>query len=143
VFSSSSRQVDRVNPDGTLNVYCWMCGEFITATTLRMNRALCELCRRTEAGETIPADVLRDYKLSKGKHVNVSMLLLPEETSATRKKFSFRSMMGEVLEALGVKQPEKVPEASKVIARQKKRGRLFENVDIGTVDQGLREKKDV
>lgn len=142
-FSSSSRSAQRINPDGSWNVFCWQCNEYIGRTFVRMQRAVCEMCRRTEAGEVLTEQAIKDYKLSKLAKVDVSMLLLPQEEKPT--KFSFRSLTGEVLSAIGIKKKEKPVDAtkSKAVSKSKYRGPLFQNVDLGSmdqIDQKLKEK---
>jgi hypothetical protein len=132
MFSSSSRNSRIVNADGSRNVHCYLCNEFIARTYLRMDRALCALCQRIEAGEEITEQALKDYKLSKADKTEVSMLLLEDKQPETEaKRFNlFRSLGGGILRAMGIpKPPEPAPESQK-ISQRKRRPRLFENMDL-------------
>lgn len=133
MFSSSSRQADRLNADGSRNVFCYQCNEFIAVTHLQMGRALCELCRRIEAGEEVTEAAVTQYLLAKAPKIDVSMLLLPEEPRG--KKFSLRSLGGVVMEAIGLAKPEKQAVPSAKLAKEKKRTRLFQNVDLGSIEE--------
>jgi hypothetical protein len=143
-YSSSSGQNKRQNADGSINVYCTLCGEFIASTYMRIGSALCVLCQKSTNGETVDADFLRDYKLSKGNRGDVSMLLVPAEPKDTTRKFSLRSMAGDVLTALGIKKEQPVVESQKV-SISKRRSRLLGNVtlggDIAEIDKKLEHKE--
>jgi hypothetical protein len=144
LFSGSSRQRNQRNADGSQNVYCYLCNEFICVTFSNFQRALCELCRRIEEGEILTPEAVQQYKLSKGDKTDVSMLLLPVN-EPTAKKFTLRSLTGEILQAVGLKKPEAKKLKSVEVAEQKKRGRLFSQVDLGsmdTLDTELRKKTD-
>lgn len=159
-FGSSSRQGQRANNDGSINIYCYICQEFIGRTFLKVNRALCEICRRVEAGESLTEEAIRAYKLSKADKVDVSMLVLnePDLTAYGFKKFSLRAMAGDALSAVGrfllnenaqtKEQTAALPSVK--VARQKRRPRLFSNIslqeeqqnigDMNSVDKGLKPK---
>lgn len=146
MFGASSRPKQTQNRDGTNNVYCYQCGEFIAITYVSIQKAQCEMCRRVEAGEEITDEMVRAYKLAKGDRVDVTYLNLPEpdlRAVGLKKKFSFATMAGEVMAALGNfklsgkdKQPEETPVQSAQIAKQKRRSRLFSNVKLGDKDSG-------
>lgn len=141
MFGASSRQISRNNRDGSNSVYCFSCGEFISVTFERIQRAQCELCRRIENGEDISEEMIRQYKLAKADRVdNIGALNLPEPSTAAvglKKKFSFASIAGEVTRALGNfklagkdKQPvEATPSAQ--VAKAKRRPRLFSDGSLG------------
>lgn len=143
MFGASSRQIQRQNRDGTNNVYCYACGDFISITMERVQRALCELCRRVENGEILTESAIRAYKLAKADRVDVSYLNLPEPSTVAvglKKKFSFASIAGEVTRALGLfalagkgTQSKDVPQSAQV-AKAKRRPRLFSKDSIGTPD---------
>jgi len=117
-----------------MNVFCFNCGEFIGATFLPFNRAMCELCRRIELGEIVDENAVRQYMLSKREKVDVSLLTLPA-SDPTMRPFSLRSMIGEVLEAVGLKKAPKKKLESVKLSEQKKRGRLFETVTLGSMEE--------
>ena len=136
IFTSSSRQRNLINQNGSFNVFCYQCGDFICETYIRMgNRAQCELCRRIANGEHITEDAIRQYKLLKAGKQDVSLLVVPDELPrAVGQKFSLRSLAGEVMNAIGLKIP-KTDTASKAekstqVAKQKRRPRIFQNVDL-------------
>lgn len=150
IFSSSSRGGVRQNQDGSRNVHCYQCGEFIATSFLNISRALCEICRRVENGEPLNDDMIRNYRLAKASRVDVSVLTLPEEDplrahGIPRKRFSLASMAGELVRAIGKFKITTVPKiqenpdktkASVAVAKSKRRGRLFENVDlIGSMEE--------
>lgn len=143
MFSGSSAPRRIGNADGTTNVYCFTCGEFICQTFMGFTSAQCEMCRRTENGEKITNEAVREYEQLKMQHSNVSLLVLPEEQKGPR--FTLGSMVSNVLTAVGFKkqtnQTQVMPSAR--LAKEKKRGRLFESVDLGSitdVDQQLKPK---
>ncbi len=139
LFSSSSRQAQRSNSDGSQNVYCYSCQEYIGKTYLRITRALCEMCRRVENGEPITFEMIQAYKAAKAEKVDVSMILIPEEDlkAVGGKKFSLRSMGGDIVTALGQflggqkATPEELSKLPSVqTAKEKRRKRLFSNIDL-------------
>ena len=135
VYSGSSRNSPLYNPDGSVNVSCYVCGEFIAKTYQRATRAMCELCRRVETGEPLTDDVIRAYKMAKRDRVDVALCELPDVPPKTPiKKFTLRSMGGDILRALGVKRPV-VTTRSQEIAKEKRKGRLFEGIDLGSMEQ--------
>src|SRR5678815_902279 len=111
IFTSSSRMRDLTNEDGSYNIFCYQCSEFICKTYLRMgNRALCELCRRIMNGEKLTEDAIRQYKLNKAGKVDVSLLIVPDEMPrAVGQKFSLRSLAGEFMQAVGLNIPKTEP----------------------------------
>lgn len=142
LFSSSSRQMKRVNADGSVDVYCYACGQYIGPVFVRINRALCEMCRRVENGEPITEEMIQAYRAAKADKVDVSMLLIPPEPDLKAlggKKFSLRSMGGNIVSALGrfvMGQKATPQELSKLpsvqTAKTKRRPRLFANVDLNS-----------
>lgn len=147
MYSASSRGSNVTNADGSRNVHCWACQTFIMKTYLRMDRSLCALCELSLSGKEIPETALREYMMSKADTTDVSMLVLDDATPKELKKFSLRSMGAGIMRALGIaKAPAPVPE-SVTISRQKKRPRLFENVDLDkpadmlSTDAALRAKQ--
>jgi hypothetical protein len=147
MYSSSSRMGNRgLNYDGSHDVRCFQCGENLGKTFAQIGRALCELCRRVENGEELTEEAIRDYKISKAGKQDVSMLLVPNEPKATGlKAFSLRSLGGDILTALGIKKKEEPPQKSTVIAKGKRRPRLFEGVQLGSMvdlDGELRKKSE-
>lgn len=111
-----------------------------------MNTAICELCQRIMDGQIITPEQVRDYKLSKGPRADISVLLMHEEPEG--RKFTLRSLGGDIAEALGFKKadPAVDPKKSKAVAKSKARGRLFEHVDLGAsmteMDEHLRKEKE-
>ena len=131
MYSASSRGSNVVNADGSRNVHCYSCHQFIMKTYLRVDRALCAMCELVLSGKEVPENVLREYMMSKADKTDVSMLLVddvpPKEFKA---KFSLRSMGAGIMRALGVAKPPAPTPESVTISRQKRRPRLFENVDL-------------
>lgn len=147
MFGASSRSINRPNADGSSNVYCSNCRDYIGASQQRITRALCAICLASEESKPIPEDALLSYRISKGLKSDVSALNIPD-TSPTktlkRKIFSFGSLAGEVFAALGrfaasektVTQQEVNSALTSVkIARDKRRPRLFSNVSLGQEDK--------
>jgi hypothetical protein len=108
-----------------------VCHEYIGTTLLRITRAKCALCERIEAGEDLTEAAIEQYMASKGNRVDVTMLLLKPEPQLTKKKFSLSHMVGDFLEAVGLKKTDAVVQPSVAIAKEKRRKRLFDNIDIG------------
>ena len=104
MFAGSSRQMNRANPDGSFNVYCYGCGEYIARTFIRAQRALCAMCVKAEAGEPMTLEAIQMYKASKAEKIDsVSALAMPEPDlkSVGIKKWTLGSVAGEILNALG------------------------------------------
>lgn len=132
----------RRNSDGSRNIYCWQCGEFIAKTFFNIQTALCEICRRVENSEPLTDDSIRMYKGSKMDRVDVSYLAVPESPSALeavgiKRKSILMGVSSMVAHAMGSFQSGDAGKAarteakkSKEIARSKQRGRLFANVSI-------------
>jgi hypothetical protein len=148
MFSSSSRDRRLNNPDGSWNVYCMVCQEFISKTFERTNRATCELCRRVQDGEALTDEAIKAYQLGKLDRANVTLLDLSDQVPAQAKKFSLRSMTGDFLRAfksVKAEPPTEQTVPSMKVSKTKRRGRLFENVEIGSmleVDEKLKASKE-
>jgi hypothetical protein len=145
MFSGSSRRQLQQNDDGSSNVFCFSCGQYISRTFERANRALCVLCQAVTDGKELTEDAIQQYKLSKGPgRFDVNILNIPDApiqlTGQHKKKrgFSLGSIMGDVLSAIGHFAASEgtgteVPKSqlpSATIARQKRRPRLFSNISI-------------
>lgn len=155
VFGASSGQRNRVNPDGSRSVYCSYCQEFIGYSFENVMRAICVLCQYAEEGKPITEEALRTYKLSKANRVDVSAIALPPEppdlrAMGVKKKFNLVDIAGDMMRAVGkfaatessIPEPEKLPSVK--LAKEKRRGRLFEGLSLGSmedVDRQLGEKK--
>lgn len=136
MYSAASRPYG-ANPDGSSDVYCYSCRVFISKSFDKVNRALCELCRRVESGEPITEELLRAYKFAKAHREDVSMLIVEDAPppSLTAKKFSFRVTMGDMLAAVGLKLPAPPESPSVRLAKEKRRPRLLGSIDLGSMDK--------
>ena len=143
MFGGSSRSVNQPNADGSQNVYCYNCRDFIGKSFVRVHRALCYLCQASEDGRQLTEEQINQYRLSKGARADVTALNLPEPVvnaqGFKKKKFRFGGMVGEAFQALGrFMQAEKTEEQVHVntnspsvkISQAKKRPRLFGNIGI-------------
>jgi hypothetical protein len=141
MLSGSSRRQFQQNPDGSWNVFCWKCGNFISTTIQMAPRALCALCKAVEEGKELSEDAVTQYKLSKGPgRFDVNILSIPDEPiSAVKKKrrFSLGNIMGDIISAVGrfaiseghdTEVRQDLP--SVALSRSKRRPRLFSNVSI-------------
>lgn len=148
VFGASSRQFQRRNQDGSINIHCYSCGQFIAKTFQGPSRALCAMCDRVEKGESLDEESIKQYMAQKAANVDIGMLLVSEEppTAPGRRKSVLANAAGEVIAALGkfalgrkpgveADTPDAPKPASAKIATEKRRKRLFTNVDLGTMDQ--------
>ena len=148
MFSGSSADRRLVNPDGSSNVFCLVCGEFISKTYERTNRATCELCRRVLDGEILTEEAIKAYQIGKQDKANVTLLDLSDQIPAQAKKFSLRSMGSGFLKAYKAIRPDPPNEStvpSMKVSKTKRRGRLFENVDLGSMtdlDEQLKASKE-
>jgi hypothetical protein len=148
MFSSSSRNVNRLNSDGSQNVFCISCGEFISKSFIHMSsRAICALCQRVQDGQPLTAEAINAYNQGRLGVENVTLANLPVPDLKVEKKFTLRSLGGGIMQALGLAKPEeKIPESVK-LAVQKKRGRIFSNSsilgDMQDIDKQLAKKKEL
>lgn len=147
VFGASSLRRTGLNSDGSYNVYCYSCRDFIGKSMERIDRALCFICSRAEEGKPLDEESLRAYKLSKAQRVDVSALAVPEETDLSsilkkkRKSFSLLDIAGDMLRAIGrfrstesaTKEPSTLPSVQ--LAKSKRRGRLFDGVSLGSMEE--------
>lgn len=136
--SSAGRRVG--NRDGTFNIYCRDCTQFIATTHQRVGSAQCEMCRRVEAGEPITEELIKHYEAGRLGHSDVSLLVLADPTPKELRKFSLGSLAGNFFRALGFQKPVEEVAASTVIAKTKRRGRLFDSVELGKVPAGDKKK---
>ena len=136
MYSSSSQSGKRFNYDGSARVYCSTCGEFIGNTHFKFQRAICEMCRRVEAGEPVTEQAIRDYKSSKLGQSDVSLLLLPANEPKL-KKFSLASLTGDLMVAVGLKKKEKPVDStvSRQVSKSKRRGPILEKIDLGSMEE--------
>lgn len=133
MFSSSSSPPRRGNADGTVNIHCFECGTFICKTYANFTRAICEMCRRVANGEALSMEAVAEYEQLKEGQANVSLLVLPEVPKG--RAFTLSSMVGTVMQAIGFKKltNQASNTESAKLARSKKRGRLLESVDLGSM----------
>lgn len=147
MYGSSSRNLVKQNPDGTYNVHCLMCGQFISKTMVRMGTAMCEICRRALNDEPISEDLVQQYQAGKGARSNVSLFVVPEPKidglTEKQRKFRLAGTAEGMLAAIGrfasgFKETvaEKAKKVSVQVAKGKRRGRLFENVDVDENSSG-------
>lgn len=96
-------------------------------------------------GEPITEQSIKEYELAKLGKANVTLLDLSVELPEEVKKFSLRTMVGEFLGAVGfLKKPKEEEPKSQKVAKQKRRGRLFENVQLGSmteIDERLKKEE--
>lgn len=153
-FESSSRQGrGQINTDGSYSVYCYQCRDFISTSFTRIHRALCAICQAAEDGKPLTEEQINLYRASKMGRSEIGMINLSDElpkvSGVPNKKFTFRSLGTGILNALGnfaLGKPQTEVKAtdSVKIAKSKRRGRLFANVDLGNMedlDKQLKDKK--
>jgi hypothetical protein len=76
--------------------------------------------------------MIRSYELGKRGKADVNMVVVPQEPPPGFKaKFTFRSLGGNVLQAIGIVKPAEEPAKSTQLAKERRRGRLFEHVTLG------------
>jgi hypothetical protein len=153
VFGASSTTNKKQNPDGSWNVHCYSCGQFISVTFERFQRALCMICQYSEEGKPIPEETLMTYMAAKASRVDVSTLLVPEVVDlkplGVKRKFNLTELGGDIFRAIAgkvgpnaEKEKEKLP--SVAIAKAKRRPRLFDGAlsdDIVSMDEKLKGEK--
>lgn len=114
-----------------------------------MGTAVCAVCDFAERGVQLSEAQLAEYNASKrGRRGDVSFLRVPPpEEIADAAPFTLRSLGGAVLKAVGLTLPKQAKAESTKAAERKKRGRLFENVDLGKslgsmqdIDEALKPK---
>lgn len=142
MFAGSSARSDRPNPDGSYNVKCYRCGQFIDISTVFIQRALCYVCQLSDEGTIMPEKAMQDYYISKMNKTDIGVLVLREPEldvlGAPKRKFTFSSLTGEFVRAVGkfALNDRTAPEENKAVesvklSKQKRRGRLFSNITLG------------
>lgn len=135
MFHTSSRNSHRLNADGTANLYCFSCGEFVSKATMPM-RVQCALCQRATDGEVLTNEAIEFYKQGKTPvSSQINMLVLPDVPGKEEKKFRLGSMTGNLLEAIGIKRKKKKELPSQAASRESRRGRIFEGTILGNMQQ--------
>lgn len=131
----------RVNPDGSRNVHCPRCREFIgTASAMTgINSALCAVCHAFDEGIDLTqeqVDALRTVKLGTNVVAHNAMYPMtvedpmvaissdPEEAKVGRKGHWIKALVVGIRAGLEVLR-DTVPESKKV-AREKKSKRIFD-----------------
>ena len=131
VYSASSQGPKGLNQDGSRNVYCWKCLQFICRTNQSFSRAICEICRRSEAGELITEQLLTDYDLGKSGQTYVTNIVIREEIKQEpRKDRSLKSMGNGLLQAIGIKLKIKKPAQSVQTSKGKRLKPLFSETEM-------------
>lgn len=132
MFHSSSLP-NRHNADGSTNVKCYQCGQFIDKTFVRMDRALCAICQKAQDGELLTQEAVELYERSKQGKGAVSLVVVPQEVEPGG--FSLRAMVGDAFKAVGFRKKEKDKAVQSVqVAKSKQRKRMFESVDLGAME---------
>jgi hypothetical protein len=111
------------------------------------------ICQYAEEGVPMSEEAINAYRASKMGRTDVGLIVVPDEGPKVlgnfTKKFSLRSLGGGILTVVGNYVLGKPPNEAKAqesvkLAKAKRRGRLFENVDLGSieeVDKKLKGKK--
>jgi len=133
MFSSFSKGRDR---EGAWVIYCVTCKDPICKTTIPMGKMQCEICRRIDNGEQVTDEMVRQYRLSKQSVMGVTMVNVSEGSSDLLDQL--RSMGNGFLKALGRITGKEMTEAE-VVVQEKKRGRLFDSVDLEQLGDGENE----
>ena len=143
MFAGSSLHQNRPNADGSYNVFCFQCNQFISTSFTHIHRSLCYLCQCSEEGKILTPEDIAKYQVSKSQRGDVNFLTLPEvapEGSVQKRQWSLSSVTGNMMRAVGrfaqsaigkVQEANKLPSA--VTAREKRRGRLFSNIDLSAL----------
>ncbi len=130
VYAASSVGPKGLNQDGSRNVYCWKCQQFICRTNSNFSRAICELCRRAEEGEPITEEMITNYDLGKAGMVDLTNVSIREEQRMEpNKRRSLKSMGNGLLQAIGVKLKTKRIPKSKQTSQGKRLKPLFSDED--------------
>jgi hypothetical protein len=75
--------------------------------------------------------MIRAYELAKMGKADVSLVVVPEEPLGFKANFTLRSMGSSVMQAIGITKPIEEPAKSTQLAKERRRGRLFESVVLG------------
>ena len=79
----------------------------------------------------LPADAIEMYNLSKRGQREIAMVNVSDDAmEAGGAKFTLRSLGGAIAQAVGFTKTEEKPLESVKVAKQKRRGRLFDSVDL-------------
>src|SRR5581483_917449 len=135
MFAGSSKGVTKQNSDGSWNVMCYECSQFICRSLVPINRALCAICEAARTGRQLTPEFLAAYQQSKMERADINFLSLdkpPVPEANIKKKLRFASIAGPILTALGkfglaqqTKPEERPTRPSAQIAKAKRRPRLF------------------
>lgn len=141
MFDSSSRSGRRtVDSDGSHPVVCWRCGALLCRSNLGVTRALCAMCYAGDEHKIIPAEAVEDYMLGRAMATGSSVsgvYLNKNRPSAPEDAFSFGSMGGGILRALGFRRPPKPNTQSRGISKARQRGRLLDDLEAATPSVSL------
>lgn len=139
---SSRSGISHLNPDGTYNIYCMHCGEYISRAYIKINKVLCAICEAAYSGTELTEEFVREYRASKMLQSRaVGLLAMPEEQpvieGAKKKKLGF--ITGYLFGAVGrfllgtkpvLTDAEGAPVEelrSREVAKAKRRPRIFSN----------------
>lgn len=138
LFDDASR-ARKARTDGLHEIFCTDCRQYIGESVHNLNAMRCYVCQKAFEGHKLTEEELARYNASKyGRRGAVSFLRVPppEEVSWS-KRFSFSSMGSALSRAIGITKPAVPPLKSTQAAMRKKRGRLFENIDLNDEHTGI------
>lgn len=99
--------------------------------------AQCAMCTAVLEGKQLNNDVVNTYELGKGDRANVSLLKLTTPEPAMAKKFRLGTALSATMsKAIGIiKKPVVDSTQSVGMAKAKKRGRLFDDMQVNDEQQ--------
>jgi hypothetical protein len=132
----------RINADGSRNIYCYICGNFISTTSAMtsINTAMCVICQADEDGIDLTPEQVRELRSARMAGSVVSQAIaFPERPKDPMEEFSpdledykmssvgyrIKALVTKVIRAGAKVILDTIPE-SKVVAKAKKRRRIFE-----------------
>lgn len=138
-----SRQYKRINPDGSRNIWCMQCTEYIGAVSamVSINTAICSVCQAFNEGIDLTEEQVKELRATRLNGAVVSHAVAfpaqaedpmakldgvnEEEYKENRLGYFFKALVRQVIRP-GIEAFKVTVLESKQVAKEKKRRRVFE-----------------
>lgn len=134
--SGSSSTSGGLNREGAHCVKCWQCTRTICYSVAPITRALCGLCQASADGILLSEDAIRDYVNASHGSGEISLLTLHDDPTEApvETQTRFASTFGRALGFLR-ERVQSIATPSKALAKTKRRGRLLEGLELGSMTE--------